>query len=465
MNTLIQAMNASNTTENGCKSYYSTMSKCLDFFYIAGASRGKSIEKEFIAAVAEDSTVAFATLMWLRDARQGAGERQQFKNLIKVAIQYMTEDQIKSVISSKICEIGRFDDLEVFFGTEYEEFAAKTWVNAISCGNALAAKWAPRKDKKGAKPLRKAAKMNEVQWRKFVVSRSDTVEQKMCSNEFNKIEYSHVPSVAMSRYMTAFHRNDESRFVAFRDALVKGETKINAGAVYPYELIKPFMNRYGVASTVKDVAIKQWESLPDFVQSDDNFLPVIDVSGSMSSIVSGTTSAMDVAVSLGLYLAERNKGTFKDVFMTFSERPELIQVVGDIEQKVRQIVSSNWGMSTDIEAVFNLILNAAIGNNVPECDMPKKILIVSDMQFNQCIDGLSAFDMIKSKYAAYGYELPQIVFWQVNARSGSIPVKAGEGGTALISGFSPSIMKSVLNGSLEPVQTMLDTVMIARYIV
>lgn len=455
MNKLIQAMNASATTENGCVSYHSTLSKCLDFFHVCAASRGRDISKEFIAAIAENSDVAFATLMYLRDVREGQGERKQFRDLVKVAIEYMSEQQVISVIN-KIPELGRFDDLEVFFDTPYATKAAELWVSYIDSGNGLAAKWAPRKDKKGAFQLRAVKRLSEANWRKYIVAKSSTVEQNMCSKQWGEINYSHVPSQAMGKYMTAFYRNDNDRFEDFKSKLVKGEVKINAGAVYPYDVIR---------SLNKDVTIAnaQWKALPDFVKGDENFLPIIDVSGSMNTKVSGDISALDIAVSLGLYLCERNKGIFKDTFMTFSERPQLVTVGGTLQQRVNIVRSSDWGMSTDIESVFSLILYSAVKHSVPESDMPSKLLIVSDMQFNSCMNGLTAFGMMQKKYEDAGYKLPQIVFWQVNVREGSTPITVNDKGCALVSGFSPSIMKTILGSDLNPLQIMLDTVMIDRY--
>lgn len=456
MNKLIEGLNASAKTENGCDSFHSTNSKCLDLFYLIGSSRGRDITGPFLQAFAENEDLALRILLWARDIRQGAGERQQFRNLMKTLIETLDEDRVTAIIN-KVPELGRFDDLKVFFGTRFESVAAELWVRSIRDGNGLAAKWAPRKDKKGAKPLRSAIGLTEARWRKLVVPLSNTVEQQMCAKQWDEIEFGKVPSVASGRYMTAFHRNAGAKYQAYKDALEKGEAKVNAGAVYPYDVIRS-MNNGDVT-----VANAQWEALPDYIESDESFLPIIDTSYSMNTKVSGSVSAVDVAVSLGLYTSQRNKGVFRDVFMTFSERPSLQRVTGTLQQRYRGMSTADWGMNTNIEAVFDLLLDTALAHNVPESDMPTKLLVVSDMQFDCMRGGGTAFDNARRKYAAAGYKMPQIVFWQVNARAGGIPVTMGTGGTALVSGFSPSIMRSVLNGDLDPVKVMLDTVMVDRY--
>jgi hypothetical protein len=463
MNALIQALNAEiTTTENGCKSYDSTLNKNLDLFYLAGSSRGEDITPAWAAAFSENSELATRIALYCRDIRQGQGERQQFKNYIKFLLaQHQTE--ILSRIITKIPELGRFDDLEVFFGTVLEKEAATVWLKALKDGNGLAFKWVPRKDKKGAKPLRKVVGMNEQQWRKFVVAGSSTVEQQMCAKQWDDINFEHVPSVASGRYQKAFTKQCGERYEQYKEALVKGEAKVNAGAVYPYDVLR------ALKQGDHRLADAQWKALPDFLDgSTESILPIVDVSGSMQTNITPTTTALDIAISLGLYLSERNKGAFKDCFMTFSEVPQLCKLVGTggLSEKVQAMSRANWGMSTSIAAVFNLILTAAQQHNVPQEDMPSKLLIVSDMQFNQCMkngDSIHAFTMMKDNFSMAGYKLPQIVFWQVNARAGGIPVTAGTHGTALVSGFSPSIMKSLLKGDLEPVKVMLDTVNVERY--
>jgi hypothetical protein len=219
--------------------------------------------------------------------------------------------------------------------------------------------------------------------------------------------------------------------------------------------------------TETDHVIAQWDALPNYV-GDASILPLVDVSGSMTCSAGKNTQVrcLDVAVSLGLYLADKNKGVFKDTFLTFSSKPELVTLKGNIIQKVEQMSKSNWDMSTDLHAAMSKILNVAVKNSVPESDMPKMLLILSDMQFNHCarFDD-TAMQMIERKFADAGYTVPQIVFWNLNS-SDNVPVKADKSGAALVSGFSPSIMTSLLAADLDqftPEGIMLKTVMSDRY--
>jgi hypothetical protein len=202
--------------------------------------------------------------------------------------------------------------------------------------------------------------------------------------------------------------------------------------------------------------------------SEERILPVVDVSGSMESPAGGNPNltCMDIAVSLGMYISERSEGNFKDAFITFSESPELQYLKGSLEQRLSQLISSDWGMSTNLEKVFNLILTQAKNNNISEEFMPTKILILSDMQFNQATrrDSLGAQSMIEEMYKEAGYKMPNVVYWNLNSSGGNFPVEFDKNGTALVSGFSPSILKSLLGGkNMTPESIMMDTVNDKRY--
>jgi hypothetical protein len=213
--------------------------------------------------------------------------------------------------------------------------------------------------------------------------------------------------------------------------------------------------------------VAQWDALPNYV-GDANIMPLVDVSGSMGCPAGNNTSVtcLDVSVSLGLYLADKNKGAFNGTFLTFSDRPELLTLKGNIVQKAQQMIKSSWGMSTNLHAAFDKILSTAVKNNVPQGDMPKMLLILSDMQFNQCVrHDDSAMEMIERKYRDAGYELPAVVFWNLNS-SDNVPVKSDKSGAALVSGFSPSIMTSLLKADpseFTPYGVMLKTIMSDRY--
>jgi hypothetical protein len=282
-----------------------------------------------------------------------------------------------------------------------------------------------------------------------------------------------VPSVAASRYKKAFNRHTP-KYSEYVQSLVKGdnpEVKVNASAVYPYDVLKGRINTYGVKfdKTELDLIQKQWEALPNFV-GDASILPLVDVSGSMTSTAGKNSklTCLEIAVSLGLYLADKNKGKFKDTFLTFSDSPELLHLKGNINQKIDQMVKSQWMMSTNLHKALDKILKTAVTAGVLQEEMPEMLLILSDMQFNACVTfDDSAMQMMQRKYESAGYKMPKVVFWNLNAYDNA-PVKFDESGTALVSGFSPSIVKPLLSGNLEkftPESVMLETIMQDRYAV
>jgi hypothetical protein len=303
-----------------------------------------------------------------------------------------------------------------------------------------------------------------------LVELTNVVEQQMCAGKWDDINHSHVPSLAASRYKKAFTRHG-AKFAEYVAKLKAGDAdvKVNASAVYPYDVLKgvaSFHYSLNFGQTELDHIVAQWEALPNYV-GDASILPLVDVSGSMNTgVAGGKTTAMDVAVSLGLYLADKNKGKFKDTFLTFSSKPELLHLKGNVVQKAQQMVKSSWDMSTDLHKALEKILSTAVKGNVPQSEMPQMLLILSDMQFNQCVHhDDTALGMIKRKYSEAGYDAPAIVFWNINAKD-NVPVKHDKSGVALVSGFSPAIVKSVLSTDMDqftPEGIMLKTVMVDRY--
>lgn len=453
---------AMNTTENGCLTHGSTLNACLDLFATIGASRGKNITPLFAKAFGEDPKTAMQILFWARDIRGGAGERQLFRDNV---LSVVTPENVIAVIA-KTVELGRWDDLHVFLGTRYEDLMVSFTADALETGHALTAKWQPRKGDM-FNLLRKKMGKTPKELRKLLVTLSNTVEQKMSAKEWSEIDYEKLPSLASSRYMTAFHRNDATRYQAYKDALDKGVAKINAGAVYPYDIIKG--GRYSGLNW--SVANAQWNALPDYMQGKrSTVIPVIDVSGSMGCPVGGNPNltCLDVAVSLGLYVAERNQTEFKDQFITFSENPQLQKVTGTLQNRLSSIYTAQWGMNTNINGVFDLILNAAKKHGLTQADLPEQILIFSDMEFDRCAMGAksaTAFDAAKQKFEAAGYTLPQLVFWNLNSRGDkNFPVQQHQTGALLVSGFSPALLKSVVGGvEHNPVQMMMEVVNVPRY--
>ena len=462
-------LNQEARTENGMKARKASASACVDLFFKAGASRGKDITRDFVAALVENEDIALRIAQWLRDARGGAGERQLFRQILTQL--EGTQPALAVKLLAKVPELGRWDDLLVFETPALKNEAYNTILKALEANNGLCAKWMPRKGVV-ANELRNAFGWTPKFYRKRLVELTKVVEQDMCAKNWDAINFSHVPSLAAARYKKAFNRNTE-KYAEYVASLVKGdnpEVKVNAGAVYPYDVLKGMINSYGRTnydSTELNLVIKQWEALENFV-GDANVLPLVDVSGSMTCPAGqkGTTTCLEVAVSLGLYLADKNVGKFKDTFLTFSGNPELLHLNGNIVQKIKQMSTSKWEMNTDLIKALAKILSTAKAGQVPQEEMPEMLLILSDMQFDQCarFDD-SAMQAIARMYEEAGYAMPRIVFWNLNAHD-NVPVKYDTRGVALVSGFSPSIVKAVLQADMSnftPVGIMLQAVMIDKY--
>jgi hypothetical protein len=466
MSTFVEAVaNQEARTANGMKARKSTANACVDLFYNIGASRGKNIVPQFTAAYVENSDLALRIALWSRDVRGGAGERELFRSILKHLEK--TDRNAALALLARVPEIGRWDDIFVFSDQHLKTAAYVMLGNALRERNGLAAKWTPRKGEV-AREIREFFGMTPKQYRKSLVALTKVVETQMCANDWDNINFSHVPSVASRNYKKAFNRHTPAFAEYVAKLVAKDPTvKVNASAIFPHDVLKGIAHGYKTLDkTETDHVIAQWDALPNYV-GDASILPIVDVSGSMTVSVPGSTvRCIDVAVGLGLYLADKNKGVFKDTFLTFSSNPQLVTLKGNIVQKVDQMSKSNWDMSTNLHAAMSKILDVAVKGSVPQSDMPAMLLILSDMQFNVCARyDDSAMQMIERKFADAGYTVPQIVFWNLNS-SDNVPVKADKTGAALVSGFSPSIMTSLLAADLDqftPEGIMLKTVMSDRY--
>jgi hypothetical protein len=286
------------------------------------------------------------------------------------------------------------------------------------------------------------------------------VEVKMSANEWNEIEYSGVPSYAMKNYTDAFTKHDADRFAQFIKKVEKGEEKINASTLYPYDILADAKNRFNATHEA------QWKALPDYFNGEAaNILPMVDVSGSMTCSVGKNTKvqAIDVAISLGIYCAERNTGAFKDVFMTFSSSPEIVKIVGKtLHEKYCNMSKASWAMSTDIERALAKVLDIGIQNKIKNEDMPKALMIISDMEFNGAArHDDNSFNGLMKGFDSYGYDRPVVIFWNVNAKQNIVHAKKENSGIILISGLSPSILTSVLSLNTSMVEVMMEK--IAKY--
>lgn len=444
-------------TENGMPAFKSSTNANVDLFFAIGASRGKDISSMFLKALSEDRELALRNLLWARDAREGSGERQTFRNLLQFL---ETHDEAALLhVLPRVVELGRWDDLLVFKSTAWKQVAYTMVKEGLASKDGLCAKWMPRKGAV-ANELRTFLGLTPKQYRKTLVTLSNTVEQAMCSKDWGRIVFEQVPSVAAARYQKAFTRNCGQRYTDYKQALANGTTTVKASALYPYDVIRSLRN--GDVT----VASAQWEALPDYMQDETKIVPLVDVSGSMSIGIAGSVTAMDAAVSMGLYVATKQRGAFKDIALTFSAEPEIQHLKGTLKDKYKQMMSGNWGMNTNVSKAFDKILSIAVKANVAQEDMPTHLLILSDMQFDQCVTGArdTAMQMIERKYEQAGYKVPNIVFWNLAARGNNIPVDYRKDGTALVSGFSPSLMTSILGAKkFTPETIMLEAIMKDRY--
>ena len=463
-------------TANGMKARATTASAVLDFFSKVGSNRGKDMTSFFVKALAEDQDLTLRALLWTRDIRGGAGERDQFKRLL--ASLESANPALAGSLMAKIPELGRWDDLFAYAEYNNRKAAFEMIRKAlVEEKNGLAAKWMPRKGSIAVE-LTKFLGLSPKAYRKLIVGLTQVVETQMCAKDWDNINFSHVPSVASARYQKAFGRNAKEAYSAYIRELQKPEAertvkvKINAGAVYPYDVIK------SVSNGNEAVADEQWKALPNFI-GDAKIFPIVDTSGSMGympfsrySNYRSTGSApqpIDVALSLGLYVSEKNTSNFKDLMMIFDTKPKLVTPKGTLSQRIKMVPEIVAG-STNLHAAFDMLLDIARKGNVAQEDMPEMLLILSDMQFNQCVRfDDSAQEMIKRKYTEAGYEMPKIVFWNLSAYGNdNTPVRFDDKGVCLVSGFSPAIMKSVLANDLEeftPYNVMLKTLLKDRYAV
>lgn len=481
-------------TENGAITNKSTYSECLDLFAAIGALRhadDSTICERFMRAYAENPDLAMKILFFARDVRGGLGERRVFRTVLG----WLADNEPGSLIRNipYIAEFGRWDDLLAIMGTPCEMAACKCLakqlasdVRAMESGGevSLLGKWLPSVNASNAGTVRMAkhlAKnvfhMSDADYRRTLSrlrARIHIIENDLRETDYS-FDYSAQPSKAMFKYRKAFMRNDGERYRAFLNDVGNGAASLHTGTLLPYELVDPYLHKNGKwsgRSFMKHLSQEEklalnttWDALPDFA-SDENALAVVDTSGSMYFENSPTPAA--VALSLGLYFAEHSRGAFADHFIEFSAAPRLIEIKGrTFADRLDYIASFNEVANTDLEAVFDLILSAAVKNNVPQSELPAKLYIISDMEFDACVHNadMTNFRNAEQMFAEHGYELPQIVFWNVSSRNRQQPVTFNDRGVALVSGCTPRIFSMVMDGDMDPVSYMLSAVDTERYAV
>lgn len=494
MNALLQNLkeqaNVTRTT-NGAVTYESTMSSLYDLFALSGAMRGaidNDCIKLFKYAYAEDPTLALKCLFYLRDIRGGQGERRFFRVVLKwLANQY--PEEVEKLIA-RVPEYGRYDDLFELFGTPVEAHMMG-YIKYVIDKNEdhLVYKWMPsintssRATQARGRKFANAFRMTEKQYRKMLSEgrkACNLVETLMSQNRWNEIEFQKLPSRAGLLYSKAFARREETR-VRYQNFMSSNKTTVNAGTLYPYDVVRKALEVMGQGWRARDVALndvnrlaanKYWANLKDYFDGATlNALCVCDTSGSMTGGFNSNVRPIDVAIALSLYTAERAKGPFQGHFISFASRPQLIETKGvDFCEKVSNIYRTCLIDNTNIEATFDLVLNTAIANNLTQDDLPESLIIISDMQFDQARDWQernrdthTLMEGIMRKWARAGYKMPKLIFWNVNAATGggNIPMK-DEGFVTYVSGASPAIFTSVITGKTGQ-QLMLDALLNPRY--
>lgn len=496
--------NQTSMTENGAIGYRTTGKELLDLNFSVASLRHLTdveIAQRFRKAFCEDKILAMKWLFYARDVRQGLGERRLFRVILADLVNSNPEMVIPLI--NLIPEYGRFDDLWCLLDNDesativcqiVNDQLVQDWKNMIdSKPISLLAKWMPscntssETTKAYAKKLRKYLMMSERDYRKALSQMRhylDVVEVKMSDKKWSEIKYEAVPSRANLIYNSAFLRNDEERRRDFLGKLEKGETKINASTLFPHDIVHKYTRRSPKDATVEAL----WKALPDMVKGCGNTIVVADGSGSMRCNVDpkSNVTALDVANALAIYFAEHSSGQFKDKYITFSENPQFVDFskCNSLHAKLQMAFAHNEVANTNIEKVFDMILNTAVRNHMSQEDLPANILIISDMEFDGCAScgnnqvvtdrwgwSYSArtaptktlFDVIAQRYADAGYKMPRLVFWNVNSRTCTIPVKENDLGVALVSGFSVNVVKMVMSGKTDPFACLLETLNAERY--
>lgn len=451
-------------TENGGRALSTTGDKLLNLFAVLGALRTRPTDviDKFDAAFRENADLATKMAFYGRDVRGGLGERAVGRLMLReLALLY---PEIVVANFKNIVKFGRYDDLFVFFDTSVEtdmiEFIKMQLVSDYKCMKSnqhvsLLAKWMPsinassEHTKALAHRFVKALNTTPRDYRKTLSALRkyiDVTEVKMSANKWTDIDYKAVPSNAMSNYGSAFARHDYEGFNRYMDAVKSGDVKINAATLYPYNVIETM---YGN----RDVAEAQWKALPNYVEGDNNFLIMADVSGSMMG------RPMATSVGLAIYFAERNHGAFANKFMTFTDIPRIVDVTGnDLFDKYCS-VTDHVGYNTNLEAAFDAILSTAVRTKCPQEDLPKALVIISDLEIDYWNGGALTFtEEMRNRFADAGYEMPKLVYWNVDSRKDTFLASKNDPNTILVSGQSASTFKNLIKGiDLSAYEIMVQT--------
>lgn len=484
-------------TENGALGYETTGKALLDLNFEVSSLRNEDedyIVKEFVKAYSENPSLAITWLFYVRDVREGLGERRLFRVCSKYLFSTcnFSFEQINKYLHF-ISEYGRWDDLYSLVGVSKEIDTLITTVisnqleeDIINYSNkkpiSLLAKWL-KSEKASSEESRILAKwtreqlgMSPKQYRQTLSALRtyiDVTEVKMCDNRWDEIDYSTVPSKASLNYKQAFKRHDEERYTEFIAKVNKGEAKINASTLFPHDIVHKYScenNWWNIKTKDLDESLEAlWKNLHNTVNGNSSTLVVADSSGSMIANINNTScTPFEIAHALAIYFAERASGPYKDKYITFSDTPRFIDLSNcdTLKAKLDTAYAHSEVANTDIEKVFDLILETAINNKCKQEDIPANILIISDMEFDdatECDVDETLFKTIENKYKAAGYKLPRLVFWNINSRTKTLPVIQNELGIALVSGYSPNIAKMVMDNEVDPYKCLLKVLTSDRY--
>ncbi len=471
-------------TDNGADALALTGSRMLDFFGRIGSMRGgDKMEKLdlFDAAYNENPDGAMKLLFFARDIRGGYGERDSFNEIFAHLAATHRESAEKNI--ANVMEFGRASDLYSLIDTPVEDamwafmksqFEADVKALAIGEPVSLLAKWiaTPNSSSKKTSALgKKTAKMlgydykHMAQYRKTLSALRDAIdipEKKMSAQLWDQIDYEQVPSKCMLQHRKAFARHDEARYGQYIDSVSNGTAKMNMGTANPCDIMQKVYK--GAYTPELDT---MWAALPTICEH--NALVVADTSSSMTWDTNmGSVLPIIVATSLAIYFAERNNGCFKNKYITFSARPQLVEITGStLKQKYAQMMRGYVGGNTNLEAVFEMILDMGVKYHIAPSDMPESILVVSDMQIDRATYGgefMTFTDNMKKRFEAAGYALPHVVYWNVNAAKATFHAGMSDDAVSLVSGYSPNVMKQVMdNIGKTPYDLMMSVVESDRY--
>lgn len=465
-------------TINGATAYNTTQNGLLDFFAEAGALRNSHESKIinlFDKSYAENPLLTMKCLFYTRDIRGGQGERRVFRVLIEHLAN--TRPEVVRANLDLIPEYGRYDDLLVLLDTELKDdvislIKKQLDKDILENHPSLLAKWMPSIDtsssetRRYATCIRKSLKMSKKEYAKMLSGLREKIrvtEKFISDNRWDELNLEKLTANNYMKYQRAFLKHIPDAWNSYMNRVVEGSSSVKSATLYPYNIVNKV--RYADKESII-LCDEMWKALPDYTDGQmESALCMVDVSGSMDVKVSGSVTAMDVAISLGLYVSERVQGPFNNHFMTFSSNPEIVEVKGsNLKEKVYNMSRADWRMTTDLDKAFNLILNTAIHTNAKQEDMPKKLIIISDMQFNSAMHygRKTLFEGMREKFESHGYQMPTVVFWNVDSKKTAFQVSEENKNVLLCSGCSPVILSGVLKYN-NPMELVMETLNSPRY--